>query len=321
MKISNAYQQQSSPEPLQVAVGVVKNTAGQVLIALRDKSLDQGGLWEFPGGKVEAAESVEEALRRELKEELGITVQTATPLITVNHHYPHLAVRLCVFMVEGFDGIAKGRQGQPLRWVDPDALAQYAFPAANLPIMTAARLPPYYAILDDGNPAMLLEILESFLNKGIKLIQARLKTLVKAEVESFLYQAYPLCAAHKAWLLLNSGVKHSEDFAADGIHLTSADLMACSQRPTGKLWVAASCHNREELIHAQTIGVDFVVLAPVLPTLTHPDAQALGWDGFAGLAAQVNTPVYALGGLLKADLEMAQAAGGQGIAGIRAFLG
>jgi 8-oxo-dGTP diphosphatase len=78
---------------LQVAVGVVKNATGQVLISLRDKALHQGGLWEFPGGKIEANETVEQALARELKEELDITVLATTLLITINHQYPDLAVQ------------------------------------------------------------------------------------------------------------------------------------------------------------------------------------------------------------------------------------
>ena len=109
-------------------------------------------------------------------------------------------------------------------------------------------------------------------------------------------------------------------FVVDGLHLTSADLMACTQRPKGKQWVTASCHNLDELLHAERIGVDFAVLAPVLPTPTHPNAKLLGWDGFTALVEQVNVPVYALGGLFKPDLPTVLDAGGQGIAGVRTFL-
>jgi 8-oxo-dGTP diphosphatase len=306
--------------PLQVAVGVIKNSTGQILISLRDSSLHQGGLWEFPGGKIEASETIEQALTRELKEELDITVQAATPLTTINHHYPDLAVQLLVFTVEQYDGEVKSCEGQPFLWVNPDDLIKYAFPAANQPIIAAARLPHYYAILDDADPALLLINLMKILDKGIKLIQARLKTLSVAAVEAFLEQAYPLCKAHNAWLLLNSSVKNAEGFEVDGLHLTSADLLACEQRPVNKLWVAASCHNIDELRHAEKIGVDFVVLASVLPTPTHPDAEVLGWKQFTGLVAQTNLPVYALGGLVKSDVLTAREMGGQGIAGIRAFL-
>jgi 8-oxo-dGTP diphosphatase len=321
VKISNVPNKETSQKPLQVAVGVIKNLAGQILISLRDKSLNQGGLWEFPGGKIEVSETVKQALARELKEELDITVQASSPLITINHQYPDLAVQLHVYTVERFDGVVKSCGGQPFLWVNPDDLAKYAFPAANRPIIAAVRLPNYYAILDDADPALLLGNLIKILDKGIKLIQARLKILSIEEVGAFLEQAYPLCKAHKTWLLLNSSVKNAEGFEVDGLHLTSADLLACDQRPENKRWVAASCHNSDELNHAQKIGVDFVVLAPVLSTLTHPDAEILGWDHFAELVTNSNLPVYALGGLTGSDLLVAQRAGAQGIAGIRAFLG
>lgn len=320
MKTSSTSNQKTDQKLLQVAVGVIKNPSGQVLISLRDASLRQGGLWEFPGGKIEESETAEQALTRELKEELDITVQAATPLITINHQYPDLAVQLCVLTVESYGGEVKSCEGQPFLWVAPDDLVNYSFPPANQPILTAARLPQYYAILDDADPTLLLVNLKTILDKGIKLIQARLKTLSVEAVERFFEQAYPLCKSQHAWLLLNSGVEHSERFEVDGVHLTSCHLLAIDQRPESKQWVAASCHNLEELLHAQKIGVDFVVLAPVLPTPTHPEAKCLGWEHFAELVVHSNLPVYAMGGLSEADLPTAQEAGGQGVAAVRAFL-
>jgi 8-oxo-dGTP diphosphatase len=312
---------------LQVAVGVVKNTEGQVLISLRAEALHQGGLWEFPGGKIELGESVEQALARELKEELAITVITSTPLITVKHHYPDLAVQLHVFLVEHFSGNAKSCVGQPCKWVNPAELASHAFPAANQPIITAAQLPPYYAILDDADESALLVNLHKILARGIKLIQLRLKVLSTETVEKFIEQAYPLCKQQGALLLINSAVKNAENFAVDGIHLTSRNLMSLTKRPAFPRatseqvhWVAASCHNLQELQHAETIGIDFVVLAPVLVTKTHPETEPLGWEQFAQLVSQINLPVYALGGLSESCLDKARQAGAQGVAAIRAFL-
>ena len=305
---------------LQVAVGVIKNARGQILISLRDESLHQGGLWEFPGGKIESGESAVQALTREIEEELAITVITATPLITVKHQYPDLAVQLHVFLVNQFSGDAKSCEGQPFKWVNPAELTNYAFPTANHPIITAAQLPPFYAILDDVEESLLLVNLQKILNRGIKLIQLRLKTVPSETIDKFIGQAYPLCKQHGALLLINSAVKNAEDFVVDGIHLTSRDLMSSFKRPENKHWVAASCHDLNELQHAQTIGVDFVVLAPVLATKTHPETEPLGWAQFEKLVSQVNLPVYALGGLSETQLDSARQTGGQGIAAIRAFL-
>ena len=312
--------------PLQVAVGVVKNPEGKVLISLRHATLHQGGLWEFPGGKIEPSETAEQALSRELKEELNITVTAATPLITVNHQYPDLSVRLKVFLVERFSGEVKSCEGQLFKWVTPAELDHYAFPTANQPIITAARLPPYYAILDGADEALLLSNLQKILNRDVKLIQARLKNLPPAAVAKFIEQAYPLCKQQQALLLMNSDV--DAPVTVDGTHLTSRDLMAlrpCSgqaltRRPENSKWLAASCHNLEQLQHAQKIGVDFVVLAPVLATQTHPGALSLGWEQFSDLVSQVNLPVYALGGMSESSLITARQSGGQGISAIRAFL-
>ncbi len=312
---------------LQVAVGVIKNTKGKVLISLRNKSLHQGGLWEFPGGKIESGESPEQALTRELKEELDLTVTAATPLITVKHQYPGLSVQLNVFLVEHFSGDAKSCEGQPFKWVTLAELADHDFPSANQPIIAAAKLPSFYAILDDADDSLLLVNLQKILTHGVKLIQLRLKTLPPDKIEKFIEQAYPLCKQQGALLLINSAANNATEFSLDGIHLTSRHLMSATSRPAfprgtpeQSRWVAASCHNLQELQHAQAIGVDFAVLAPVLATETHPETEPLGWEQFSGLVAQVNLPVYALGGLSESYLDRARQAGSQGISGIRAFL-
>jgi 8-oxo-dGTP diphosphatase len=305
---------------LHVAVGVIKNAAGDILISQRPENVHQGGLWEFPGGKVEAGESIIDALRRELDEELGITVERSEPLLKVHHHYHDLSVLLDVWSVEMFSGIAEGREGQAIRWVATSELDNYDFPAANLPIIHAAQLPSFYAILDDTEPALLIDHLVKILSSDVKLVQARIKSLWLQDVEAFVKLALPLCEQHQAQLLLNSGAKDAANFHHVGLHLTSYDLMRQTKRPKVNGWLAASCHNLAQLRHAEKIGVDFAVLAPVLKTKTHPTAITLGWEQFASLVGEVNIPVYALGGLSYEHKNIAKALGAQGIAGIRTFL-
>ena len=122
-----------------VAVGIVANPTGAILIARRPDHAHQGGRWEFPGGKVEAAETVATALQRELHEELGITVQAAEPWLQVRHAYPDKAVLLDVWRVTAWRGEPHGREGQPLRWALPLELADFAFPAADEPIIARLR--------------------------------------------------------------------------------------------------------------------------------------------------------------------------------------
>lgn len=307
-------------KPLHVAVGVIKNAEGEVLISLRHNNVHQGGLWEFPGGKIEAGESVEQALARELKEELDILIQTLEPLIKINHQYTDLNVLLDVWVVTGFSGQPKGCEGQAIKWVNPEQLSEFDFPEANLPIIRAVKLPSDYAILNGAEESVLLENLNTMLNNDIKLIQARTKSMSSASIEHFFKKAIPLCKAKGARLLVNSAVKNSAKVDADGIHLTSKDLLMLKQRPEGYTWVAASCHNQNQLQQAEKIGVDFVVLAPVLTTQTHPGTKPMGWDSFKALTAAVNLPVYALGGMSRTEKPMAKVLGAQGIAGISAFL-
>lgn len=120
---------------LHVAAAAIMNTSGQVLIARRPVDKHQGGLWEFPGGKVEASESAIDALSRELQEELGITNIQAIPLIQITHDYPDRSVLLDVFTVNAFKGNPEGCEGQPIQWVSPDALTDFNFPEANQPII------------------------------------------------------------------------------------------------------------------------------------------------------------------------------------------
>ena len=120
---------------VEVAAGVIYNPQGQILIAKRAANQPQGGLWEFPGGKVEAAESVVDALRRELAEELGIQIEDSAPMLTIEHDYGDKKVRLDVHRVTQWQGEARGLEGQPLAWQFPDDLRSWPFPDANAPIL------------------------------------------------------------------------------------------------------------------------------------------------------------------------------------------
>jgi len=124
-------------KPVHVAVGVVLDEGGRVLISRRADDSHQGGLWEFPGGKVERGESLPMALARELREELGIQIGRTSPLLEIRHDYGDKCVLLDVHVVWEFGGKPDGLEGQPLAWVEPGALKDYAFPAANLPIREA----------------------------------------------------------------------------------------------------------------------------------------------------------------------------------------
>ncbi|MEK6749669.1 MAG: Nudix family hydrolase, partial [Pseudomonadota bacterium] len=208
-------------------------------------------------------------------------------------------------------------------WVRVDELSQFEFPPADLPVLQALRLPERYLITGAArDDADFSARLRHALAAGVRLVQLRAPELSLQDYRRRAGLARADCRAYGAQLLLNAPVEWLHNIPADGVHLTGTRLCALSSRPLATpLWVAASCHNAEDLAHAQRIGVDFVVLSPVQATPSHPHATPLGWSRFAALTAAAAMPVYALGGVGEQQLAMAWEHGAQGVAGIRAWWG
>ena len=121
---------------IKVVVGIITNSNNQMLITKRPFNVDQGGgLWEFPGGKLEQHETIQEALHRELKEEIGIDVITAQPWLTTSHDYGDRWVVLDIWRITEFAGKPHGKEGQEVFWVSKNALSQFEFPEGNYEIL------------------------------------------------------------------------------------------------------------------------------------------------------------------------------------------
>ncbi len=122
---------------LLVAACALIDTDGRVLISQRPEGKSLAGLWEFPGGKVESGESPEQALIRELEEELGIVTKVAclAPLTFASHSYETFHLVMPLFVCRRFEGIATGREGQQIRWVKPKMLRDFPMPAADEPLI------------------------------------------------------------------------------------------------------------------------------------------------------------------------------------------
>lgn len=304
---------------LHVVAAVIRHVNGNILLAQRPANKHQGGKWEFPGGKLEAGETPLQALHRELNEELGIETRQANPLIKVRYRYPERAVLLDVWEVSAFTGQPHGREGQPVAWFTPERLTSLEFPPANDPIITAARLPPQCLITPEPQDrADFLRQLEASLQAGIRLVQFRAKSLSADAYVALAQEVIDLVHAVGGKVMLNSPPVILD--TADGLHLTGAQLHEEFARNMPRWaggWLSASCHDAQALRQAADIGVDFVFLSPILPTLSHPGVDTLGWDAFKALVDQVNVPVYALGGMRVGDIPVARLHGGQGIAAIR----
>lgn len=128
----------TKPLPLiLVAACALIDADGRVLLAQRPPGKSLAGLWEFPGGKVETGERLEDALIRELHEELGITVKEAclAPFIFASHSYETFQLLMPLFLCRRWEGIASPREGQGLAWVRPKYMDQYSMPPADLPLI------------------------------------------------------------------------------------------------------------------------------------------------------------------------------------------
>lgn len=311
---------------IHVAVGVIVRE-GRVLIARRPHHVHQGGLLEFPGGKVEPEETVQVALVREIAEETGLQIplDTLQPVIGIRHDYGDKRVFLDVWRTDQAQGEAHGREGQSIDWVSPENLRDEDFPAANRPIIRALRLPFLLAITGDihaGDAGVqqlrraLSGLPES--DRG-RLVLLRAPGMAAEDYCSLAESALEVCEAAGAGLMLHGSLAVFDDNPdAAGLHLPWPEAEKLGARPVPDgVWLGVSCHDARQIDHAVAIGADYVTLGPVKLTATHPGAAAMGWAQFRELVSRSTIPVFGLGGLEPADLDQARQAGGQGVAGIR----
>lgn len=302
-----------------VAAAVITRPDGSFLLGQRAPGTFYPGYWEFPGGKVESGETPREALIRELHEELGLNVDAAWPWIMREHEYEHAHVRLHFFEVPRWSGEITDHIHSALSWQRIETLTVSPMLPANGPVLASLALPHEYGITQAWKIGVDLQLaqLDAALARGLRLVQVREATLDAPARRAFARDVVARARAAGARVLINDDAALAHEAGADGVHLPAARLVALDARPDLPL-IAASCHDRIELERAAALGVDFAVLGPVKPTLTHPDQPALGWTAFEHIVAGLPMPVFALGGLAPSDMESARAAGAHGIAAIRA---
>lgn len=303
----------------EVAVAVLLRGDGSFLLGRRPAGKPYAGYWEFPGGKVEPGESVPEALRRELREELGLEVERAYPWITRRFVYPHATVNLRFYRIPEWRGDLADHEHEAIAWQRPGAIHVAPLLPANDTVLKALQLPPVYAVTHagGGDAAPFLGRLERALAAGVRLIQVREPALEPAALQRFAAEVLARCRAHGATVLVNAAPEVAERLGADGVHLNAARLMQLERRPQLS-WVAASCHDRGELERAAALGLDFAVLGPVQATPSHPAAATLGWERFRELTSDCPLPVYAIGGMRPELLDEAWSHGAHGVALMRA---
>jgi len=284
---------------LEVAVGVVLDAHGAVLLGQRVPGKAYAGWWEFPGGKIEAGEDAAAALARELDEELGLAVRASHPWLVREFSYPHAQVRLHfrrLFAAWGdWSGEPRGREGQAFVWQSLTAPLIEPLLPASLPVFPWLRLP---ASIPRWRPGLPLD-----LDGPQPLRDAAPLRLVEepwrgdAAFEAEVVAAAARLRACGGGLLLSSSAPGHAVEGAGGLILEPADLRRLDHRPTAR-WCGARCREAADVARAEELGLDFVIapalasgLASVLPVyLDAGDAVA---DG-AALGAAIRAGAHGM---------------------------
>ncbi|MCE6001834.1 thiamine phosphate synthase [Acinetobacter pittii] len=297
------------PKPIvDVAIAILIHR-GKILVGWREEQQHQGGKHEFPGGKVEPGETPEEACRREIYEEVGIGLKDWHQFDYIHHEYDDIIVNLHLFHSYVPDELLNLIH-QPWAWYTRDQLLHLNFPKANKNIIKRLYWPHLIKISNtlstvESSDALLYWRIEEFEPQYIEQLTA----LDEGQRSSLIINV-------DIWRQLSPELQKQ----IKTVHLKQSQLMNLHKGDlrVGVRYIAA-CHDAVSLKQAQQIGCDAIFISPVKPTMTHPEAVALGWERFSDLAQNSQIPVFALGGVHPDDLATAQQHGAYGLAGIRNF--
>jgi 8-oxo-dGTP diphosphatase len=303
--------QNTEPKIIKVAAGILINSKNQVLISQRLSSQPWPNYWEFPGGKVEENESLEECLSRELFEEIGINLASYSEWITREFLQDDRIIKITFFKIIRWVGEIKKKEVNDYQWIDVEKINTWPkkILPKNIYILKALILPSFYLITNFFED-------EKFIRKGIDSkdiwVQFREPFLSIDKIHCYYEFLKQKCTSK---ILINS--RHKDEIICEyGIHFTSRDLNNIKKLDK-KIINCASVHNLDEVNLANKLGFDFVVLSQIKKTLSHPEREGMGWDKFKKIVNHSDIPVYALGGLSPSDLVEAHKNGAVGISSQR----
>ena len=295
---------QARQQRIDVVAAVMRRADGRILISQRKQDSAHGGLWEFPGGKREAAESRFDALARELNEELAIDVLEALPLIRFDHRYPSQTINLDVWEVSAWRGRARGAEGQRICWEHPERLHGYAFPAANTTVVNAANLPriAWVIALSDADSTTLsrLNRASSFLTQTAAAVIVDTPPATRSP-EQAASRIEEMRAALTCRLLVDAGSFSRETLRGVAAKSDAGQMLRC-----------ARVANRADIARAQGDGDDCILLD--MPGESPTGSGAGDWQTIADLVSRTKLPVFARGYFHPTDCAAAIRAGCQGIA-------
>ena len=322
-----------SPPELQrpkssVVVAAIRDAEGRFLLSLRHSHLLGGGYWEFPGGKVEPGESEEEALAREISEEVSLEI--GAPRFLCRYQPPAHAVgkpSLSLYEVSGWRGRLRHQQRQQLQWLPVAELASMKLLPASIALLDSLRLAPLMCIsppwpVEAWGKRRLADILgrlEGLRERSgerVQLLWRQPHWPAHAQREALLQLAEP-CRRAGIGLIVGRSADLALACGIGAVHLGAAQLLREGRAPDDGLLRGGAIHNEAEAEAAKRLGARYGLISPVRPTPSKPGAAAIGWPGFARLLGAFDGLGYALGGVDPQDLAQVRALGGFGVAGIR----
>lgn len=303
---------------LDVAAGILLRDGGEgqeFLLARRPEGRVFAGYWEFPGGKLESGETHRQALARELREELGITVGRAWPWLCREFVYPHAAVRLKFFRVTDWRGEIRPIEHSGFTWKGFFAPLDVApILPANGPILRALTLPSFYMETRAAENGINAELkrLEKALDDGARLIRIGDESFRE---RSFFTEAVKRLTQNRVAVrvLVSGDEVLARETGVDGVHYSPDALSRLKRRPPFE-WVAASCRSGEDLRRAARLGFDFAQFGAVSADLPPSEEGEIDWKRFSESVYDAPIPVFAGCGRRSGMLDAAREHGAHGIA-------
>ncbi len=302
----------------EVAVAIFLKPDGTFLLSSRPEGKPYAGYWEFPGGKIEAGESVRDALLRELIEELNVTITRATPWFTFMMHYTHATVRLHCWRVTEWQGEMRGMESQQFSWQSLREMTVTPTLPGCAPIFKALALPMVYTTCTQNgiSAESSLQHWSGSRSKNaskqpsiIEFESPLISPMMQIRVQKYQKYAHDLTEFAQAAgvrVLISGDISAAKMMRANGVQLTASQLATLSARPDFVL-VGATVNTRVELEQAAKIDCDFAVidLSAEMP---------MNWAAFADLTHATPLPCYAAGAFSTNDLRIAIKNGAHGIA-------
>lgn len=294
-----------------VAAGVLMRGDGCILLAQRPQGTSSAGHWEFPGGKIDAGENEVQAVRREVEEEVGVTVDATVPWLVYTHAYPDKDVRLHIYRITAWHGTPHGKENQRVSWQDPAALTVSPMLPAYGPALRALQLPEVVAtVVADSLPrADLLDRADLAMRAGLRVLILREGRMVPTQFLQLARQLTDMARRHGARVHVEAGRAQPGQGAFGGIHLCSCLMPGLVGPPSNGVW-SASCRSVEHLEKAARMGAD---LATVTPAVS-PGSERPDWSAVTAMIQRSALPVFVAGDVDLDDLAASHRAGAHGIA-------